>query len=183
MYAYQYGLKPPDDIFDIDILTKYFAIVDITGGYHGIVWHNQRFYYNPIIGKLEPIGFDGFAETGLSKISNQLFIGTNLSTDKGDRMFRKLFKNRKFLEKYYFYLEKFTDKKYLKQFINSINPALQQRLSYIQKSKKNYKFSPKYIYKRAANIRQNIYPNSASVQTKTVNSGLIAVCNRHHMQT
>ncbi|MCH2022977.1 MAG: right-handed parallel beta-helix repeat-containing protein [Saprospiraceae bacterium] len=179
LYEYQYDLKTTKDIFDLDLLAKYYAIVDITGAFHGVTWHNQRFYYNPIISKLEPIGFDGFANGGLSKIPKKVFTGANLSTKNGDKtMYKKFFQERNFLEKYYSYLEKFTDKNYLNKFIHSIYPELQERLLCIQKSKEDYHFSPNYIYKRAANIRHHLYPNSASVQTKTVKPGIIAVCNR-----
>lgn len=41
-------------------MVNYLAFCDVFNGYYGIVWYNQWFYYNFIIGKLEFIGFDGF---------------------------------------------------------------------------------------------------------------------------
>ena len=43
MFQYRYGLKKAKEIFDIDLLAKYYAIMDLTGGHHSIIWHNQRF--------------------------------------------------------------------------------------------------------------------------------------------
>ena len=77
MYLYKHGLADPSDIFDVALLGKYLAIVDITGAYHNLTWHNQRWYYNPLSDKLEPIGYDGF--TGKTPV---LHAGSLLSSDE-----------------------------------------------------------------------------------------------------
>lgn len=182
LYEYQYGLKGAKEIFDIDLLAQYYAIVDITGGYHGIAWHNQRYYYNPVTSKLEPIGFDGFGGEGLNHVPNKPFLGIDLSAIKGNKeLHRKLFRDNDFLEKYHQYLEKFTETNYITRFNQSIAQALQSRLLLLQKDNPTYKFNTQYLFKRASNIRNALYPNSASLQNKTVEPGLIAICNRHQI--
>jgi len=47
------------DIFDVELLGRYLAIVDTWGAWHAVTWHNIRFAYNPYTAKIEPIGFDG----------------------------------------------------------------------------------------------------------------------------
>ena len=37
----------------------YFAVADINDYFHGLEAKSVKFYYNPINGKFEPIGFDG----------------------------------------------------------------------------------------------------------------------------
>ena len=49
------------EVFDIDLLAKYFAINDLVASSHSRTWHNQRYYYDPIQSKLIPIGFDANA--------------------------------------------------------------------------------------------------------------------------
>jgi hypothetical protein len=182
LYQYQYGLKPAEEIFDLDLLAKYYVIVDLTAGYHGIAWHNQRYYYNPVTGKLEPIGFDGFGDIGLEHAPQKPFLGINLSAIKGNKeLYQKLFRDTGFLRKYHQYLEKFADKAYLKNFTNSIATPLYARLKAIQKEKPDYTFTIHYLYQRASNILNALYPNSASLQSKTVEPGMIAVCNRHQI--
>jgi len=182
LYEYQYGLKPAKEIFDIDMLAKYYVIADITGGYHGIAWHNQRYYYNPVTGRLEPIGFDGFGEGGLSYVPKKPFIGIDLSAVSASKeLHMKLFRDTGFLEKYMFYLEKMANEAYLDKFIQRVGKKLNDRLLCIKKTKPEYEFQINYIYQRAKNIQNALYPNSASLQTKTVSSGLIAVCNRHQV--
>jgi hypothetical protein len=181
LYQYQYGLKPAEEIFDIDRLAKYYAITDLTGGYHGIAWHNQRYYYNSVTSKLEPIGFDGFSEDGL-KPNKKPFMGIDLSAPSRSRVFHlKLFKDPGFLEKYLFYLEKYSKKEYIKKFIKRIRGELNDRLSWIKKTKPGYEFDVNYIYQRGSNIENALYPNNGSIQTKTIEPGLIVVCNRHQV--
>jgi hypothetical protein len=46
------------DVFDIELLAKYFAVNSIFGNQHSALLTNLRFYYNPITKRLEPIGYD-----------------------------------------------------------------------------------------------------------------------------
>lgn len=59
MQQYRNRVGSPSDIFDIDRMMRHYAMADLCRTYHGLIWHNQRFYYNPISQRLEPIGFDG----------------------------------------------------------------------------------------------------------------------------
>jgi hypothetical protein len=53
----------PDDLFDCEKLGKFFALCRLWNAEHGLAWDDMNFYYNPIIGKFEPIGFDACCET------------------------------------------------------------------------------------------------------------------------
>jgi hypothetical protein len=180
-YQYQFGLKGSDEIFNLDLMAKYYAIMDITGGHHGVIWHNQRFYYNPVIGKLEPIGFDGYDKYGNSWVAFA-FIGYNFSTlqsDKPKEWHARMFMEPAFLKKYIHYLNKFSQKEYINEFIDEHKDATRKRLIYIQQVSPDYRYSMKYLYQRAASIQEALLPTSASVHTRTVKAGYIAVCNKH----
>lgn len=180
LYEYQYGIKAADDVFDIDLLAKYYAIIDLTASYHGKAWHNQRFYYNPVIGKLEPIGFDGFGSVGLDHTPAAPFLGSNLCyPDDRKQWHERLFVDEAFIAKYVFYLEQFSREEYIRAFLDKIMLPLYQRRSYIQKTEPDYKFNPNYIYDRGKKILNALYPTNQSLHNKTVEKGLIAVCNRH----
>ena len=45
-------------IFDLRKWAKYFAIIELTNGWHGAISKSVKLYYNPASGKFEPIGFD-----------------------------------------------------------------------------------------------------------------------------
>ncbi|MCP4138924.1 MAG: hypothetical protein GY755_01295 [Chloroflexi bacterium] len=55
------GSLRPYDVLDEELWGKYYAITDLWGAGHGAAWHNERFYYNPLTGLLEPVAYDGMA--------------------------------------------------------------------------------------------------------------------------
>ena len=50
-------------IFDLEKWATYFAIIDFSNAYHGVISKSVKFYYNPVTAKFEPIGFDGHIST------------------------------------------------------------------------------------------------------------------------
>jgi len=60
----RFGEVSADEVLDIDLFAKYNAIMDLFSTYHGNVWNNQRFYYNPITALLEPVPSDCVAFYG-----------------------------------------------------------------------------------------------------------------------
>ncbi|MGC9348646.1 MAG: CotH kinase family protein [Anaerolineae bacterium] len=46
------------EVFDVEKLARFWALVDLWGAQHAVRWHNLRFYYNPVTTLLEPIAFD-----------------------------------------------------------------------------------------------------------------------------
>ncbi|MEZ4847154.1 MAG: CotH kinase family protein [Bacteroidia bacterium] len=101
MTQYQMGTKPASEVFDIDRLAKYYAIIDITEAYHSTIWHNQRFYYNPVTGRLEPIAFDGFTDLGPFNYNNKLLLGMDMRglSDFQRDLHARLFMGREGLSK------------------------------------------------------------------------------------
>ena len=55
---YRFSTRPASEIYNVDQLGKLYAIYELVNGEHALFWHNQRVYYNPISGKLEPIAYD-----------------------------------------------------------------------------------------------------------------------------
>ena len=49
---------PASYVFKVPELARFLAINGICGTWHGVRWHNLRFYYDPLEAKLEPIAFD-----------------------------------------------------------------------------------------------------------------------------
>lgn len=56
------------EVFDVELLSSFVALTNLYGGYHGLIWHNIRIYYNPITNKLEPVSFDSNSGTTIDKI-------------------------------------------------------------------------------------------------------------------
>ena len=55
----QAGEVTAGEIFDLERMATYLALVALWDADHNLVENNYRLYYNPISGLLEPVGFDG----------------------------------------------------------------------------------------------------------------------------
>jgi hypothetical protein len=58
------GERTAATVFDQDAMGKSLALTDLWSADHGLIWHNLRYYYNPITARLEPIAFDSHALVG-----------------------------------------------------------------------------------------------------------------------
>lgn len=56
--ALQTGQAEPSQVLDIEAWGKLFAVAELWGYWHGLRWHNLRFYLNPYTLKLDPVAFD-----------------------------------------------------------------------------------------------------------------------------
>lgn len=183
---YRYGLKSPDEIFDLDRMAKYFAITDVMSAYHGVTWHNQRFYYNPVTQKLEPIGFDGYADH-IGKNIRLLGQGAfNRRRIDKEELHNKLFLDRDFTELYIRYLYQYSDRDYLEQFFAEIREGLRFREQLLQEEFEEYEFDYERFRIISERVRVLLLPfENLSLRTYTdevVNGKKnIAIANLHHL--
>jgi len=185
MNQYKYNLRPADEIFDIDKMAKFYAITDVLQAYHGIIWHNQRFYYNPKTGKIEPIGFDGFGAK-IKSWQDKPFIGYQVYNQEfeDDGLYVNLFKNEAFMEAYLAYLYKYTDYEFLANILANLESDLRQREMFIQRETSSYSFDEKDILDNARHIRSYLTPfNNLSIQAYKQgvqsNAQQVAITNYH----
>lgn len=118
MYQYKHRLSSASEIFNIEMLARYFAAADVFLARHSIIWHNQRYYYNPVLCKLEPISYDCYSDIGLGDVGKRHIYGfihnnANKTIDDEFLMMRELFNDTLFTELYIRYLENYSSEKYL----------------------------------------------------------------------
>jgi hypothetical protein len=129
---YRQGSIAADEVFDMDQWAKLFALSDVFNMRHGLTTHNVRFYYNPVTGLIEPIAFDCMIEKRLAEMS--------IEEDTLFRDFPEILKNKVFLEKYIKYLNIYSDKLFLENFITDIKLEL-DRVNKIINTEQHYQFS------------------------------------------
>lgn len=151
------GSRAASEIFDLERLAKYYAILDLMGAYHGAIWHNQRFYYNPNIGKLEPIGFDGFGGPPPKRYS---FLGQGLThPDKleATNIFATCFLDTTFVSHYLHYLWTYSQEEYLSGFLNEIGLPLELRQAFLR-TEFEYQFDAEAWLQELRGIRTLLLP-------------------------
>jgi len=126
MHQYKLGLKPPKSIFDLEKLACYFAMFDLSRARHGLAWHNQRLYYNPILCKLEPIAFDCYSDHFIEDLSienNMAYrIYSSAEIPNDWKIFSYLFTDSLFLRFYIDKLAEVSDSVYIEKILNDIQP-------------------------------------------------------------
>jgi len=96
LYSYEIGQLSASDVFDVQLMGRFFALSDLWAACHGTNWHNLRFYYNPITARLEPVVFDAIPFDECRKDSTQNFI-----FDAGNSIFNDDEIKRAYVEELY----------------------------------------------------------------------------------
>ena len=118
--------------FDLDEWAKYFALSDIFGSYHGTVPKSVRFYFNPVIGKFQPILFDAHLGAGLWKDFILLDFHTKNGVAKCEWLceqrsfYSGFFSNYAFLSSYLKYLKLYSSESFIKKIKNTYNEQFQK---------------------------------------------------------
>jgi len=178
LLQYKNMVKNVSEIFDIDKLAKYYAIIDLTQSYHGFAWHNQRFYYNPVTCLLEPIAFDGYIENGVFKRIDEQVNGL-LNPDKvkslkhEELMLFQVFADSVFNKKYIKYLRDYSSQQFVQTIISEYQQTADSLSMLIKEEFPYYQFNFNLLDKQTEFVRNNIEKIDAN--TEKLRSAIIAI--------
>lgn len=140
----------PREVFDPDMMGKFYALLDLFNAQHAAKYGNLKFYYNPITSKLEPICFDAefvgqpyikrketFAEYWFVDRESQHFNPTHL-----------LFNDNKVFEAYIRELSRITKPDYLNKLFEEIDNSLEKKMRIISLEFPDFKFNRELFYHR-----------------------------------
>lgn len=159
MYQYKERGAPVEELFNTDALAKYWALIDVTNGRHGIVWHNQRMYYNPVLCKLEPIDFDNYTDyydPNDTALVTALLFSKNTVHPPEFQLIHFLFSSNEMVEKYIDYLERFSDETFIQDFFSNNKTQIDEYEQLIHKEFTDYSYDPSYLFLNASVIRESL---------------------------
>ena len=159
LHQFQFGTGKINQIFDLDKMAKFLALIDVFNAYHGLIWHNLRFYYNPESKKLEPIAYDLFTEHDPKEEFIPGFMGMNFLNDKNKDLyfeFQLLYSNKDFIDKYIGYLDKYTSPNFLESQLNNNKSKIKFYEKEILKEYRFYRFDPSFYIDNARIIRDEL---------------------------
>ncbi len=149
---------PPSKVFDYKTMSMWWIIENIWGAYHGIYYQNKRFYFNPVLSKFEPVGFDN--------IPNPYYIDPKLDNNiqffnfaKDEEFWKYTLKNIDILQK------EFNDPKFIADFqklqnkwinLMAIENMKVPKVT-IQKLKENLKNFKNYLIKNKEKYKKHPY--------------------------
>ena len=141
------GDLPAHKVFDVQRLATYFALCDLLGSSHAVVWHNMRFYYNPVTALLEPIGFD--ANAGKPSVSPH---GAMRDWQSTAHLFNDMvFSDPIFSAEYTRALERVSKAGYLEALLDATHADLDRQLTILYKEFPYFHFS-KSVFERNRDV-------------------------------
>ncbi len=120
------GEETLENTFDVERWAWFFAVTDLTYTYHGMAVKSVKFYFNPINGKFEPIGFDGhrflpnYSKYILKK--KPKFNSTNFSIAKNKNLKKEIYSKSFWttVEKEFFYQNDKLNQNFYKAYVKAI---------------------------------------------------------------
>lgn len=161
LHAYKYGLKPASELFDLDVTARGYALIDLFRAHHSLVWHNRRFYFEPIHARLQPIVYDAFSGDVSGQYLNGPFTGyaSNGRTHYNGRMDllgTRFFAEDSFVVAYYKYLHQYTAPEFLDGLEENYSGPLEERKNFLRREYLFYEFEVSKLGSYADEIRKGL---------------------------
>ena len=152
--GFRRGEMKVSDVFDIEKLARFHAIIDLVGGQHSLDWSDIKFYYNSDTKLIEPVGYESFSIRRTEKIAGQRIPETyaKIGMDYHD----KIFSDPVFFSSYMRNLERICDETYVNDFLASIKDELDDKWGVLAHEFAYIKVSYQGYYDNINLIRHNL---------------------------
>ncbi|MDG2343400.1 MAG: CotH kinase family protein [Flavobacteriales bacterium] len=182
MLKYKAFEGPISEIFDLKKVAKIYALNDIGKIRHSYHWHNQRFYYNASLNKLEHIAFDCYA--GLDEGIEDVIYGYSIKeTHHNNNVYltKQFFNDSNFVRYYKGYLKEFSDEKFIDEIHNRHSYLSDSLCNLLKMEFPNYTFDLNYLNSNARAIRETlkVYDSTFSFNLYDINYDYNAIANRY----
>lgn len=143
------------EYLDVDKMARFIALCDVMNATHGLIWHNQRNYLNPINGILEPVAYDCFS--GQLSIHYDLLGEVSRSHEENDfTSFDALFLNQEFNRLYIEYLKRFSSEDYIKDSFLEFEKEIRYYEGLIKHEYPLYYLNKEYFLLNQCNVREKV---------------------------
>ncbi len=159
--GFRQGKIATHELFDIKKLANYLAIIELMGTTEWTLdWTDQRFYYNPITARLEPIGFDGhIGYPNYELMGASVFTAPeDAPTDSISMLPSLLFRDPIFYKEYIQALERVSQPAYLDSLFADVDKDLKAKLRILYREYPYFNFSKAVFYQNQEFIRKMLDP-------------------------
>lgn len=161
----QEGTAKPSDVFDVEKMATFLALSELWRAHHTLVENNLRFYYNPISGLLEPVGFDGNPSPRLVSVSDLFF------SDDRPSFIKSVLDDPEIATQYIRELGRVSDPKYLDEIRAQLGAKSANSLRSLQAEFPGLKSVWSEVSTRQALLRKIINPPLAGVAYGQLDTG------------
>jgi CotH kinase protein len=122
MMAFRNGDLRASDVFDADRIARRHALLDLVGGHHSMDWSDVKFYYDPVIKRVEPIAYESFSAFPIRSLAGaDRYTGVfKPSMDLHDAYFN----DPDIFSAYVQHLERVSEPAFLDSVFTALGPAL-----------------------------------------------------------
>lgn len=159
--AYKKFNVPLSKVFDVKKWAKFYALTDVFKAHHALVWHNQRFYYNPLTSKIEPVVYDAFVGENAFKLSQRPFLAYNLKNYNANyfgelNFIYQAFNDSIFREEYFNELDYYLNEFDWESFYHFINKELVTNTNMLKKEFPTVNFNEVEFYKNLNQLKKEL---------------------------
>lgn len=141
-------------LIDRDQWARFLAVIDLTGAYHSLIWHNLRFYADPVRGLLEPVAYDGHTDEGIFNWLTKENIVCNSPWNAP--LLRRLTSDEELRRLHRQHLLRLTHPEWLEAFWAKEDSALVLRESWMRYAEPEYRYDRSFLVERAAALREHL---------------------------
>lgn len=145
MMAFRNGDLRASDVFDADRIARRHALLDLVGGHHSMDWSDVKFYYDPLIKRVEPIAYESFSAFPIRSVAGaDRYTGVfKPSMDLHDAYFN----DPDIFAAYIHHLERVSEPAFLDSVFTALGPALDSASALIYREFP-YKELDREVYRR-----------------------------------
>lgn len=145
-----------DQIFDLNLMGKYYALMDWADVKHSFIWHNLRFYFNPETELLEPVAFDLEPFADAQHFPRIFFILQQGPTARGNFLEYPLLRDSTFRASYFYHLSRYTSDLFFDSVLAECRAELDRFEDLFRLENESFTFDTSLYYTRNRLMRDNI---------------------------
>lgn len=143
------------EYLDLDKMARFIALCDVMNATHGLIWHNQRNYLNPVNGLLEPVAYDCFS--GQPSIHYELLGMAPRWREENDfTSFDALFLNQEFNSLYIKYLNEFSAEGYMRASFLALENEIRYYEALLKHEYPLYFLDKDYFLLNQVNVKEKV---------------------------
>lgn len=120
--AFRRGRLTASQVFDADRLARHHAILDLVGGHHSMDFSDVKFYYDPVLRRVEPVSYESFSGRPIRELAgSNKWVGRN---DPGMDLHTQWFNDEQVFRGYIRHLERVSREDWLDSTFTAAGPAL-----------------------------------------------------------
>ncbi len=122
MDAFRRGNLRASEVFDAERLGLRHAMLDLVGGHHSMDWSDVKFYYDPVVKRIEPVAYESFSAFHIRQLAgSNRYVGRQ---EQGMDLHDAYFNDPVVFRAYVRHLERLSRPSYLDSAFTALGPAL-----------------------------------------------------------